>query len=211
MSLYVKGFVLSDNYRKLWELAHNGYRIPGWVIRYEEYDPIIYDLVEIKLIFGEVSIGSRGVSYSPFENTFDDFEKTCRKYGLQFVDVNNIDCIKYVEKWEGTGLLEGVKNKVSLSYDLDSLAFRIINTYDSNPLTVDESNIVFYVVTELHRQNYSFKLDDLWDWLILGEGDVKRTAELCNDVTICNGDVVKEMAIILSEKYIEHEKKGISK
>lgn len=83
------GYELSTDYKKLWDLVQSGQRIPAWLIYTDEvkYEKPIWDLVEVKNIWGEpndYSIGTRGIGYEGAK-TFERFEAICKKYCLHYV------------------------------------------------------------------------------------------------------------------------------
>jgi len=81
----MKGFETSTDYELLWDLIHKGYRIPAWIIYSKEYEEPIYDLVEVKLTFGEYRIGVRGRGYEGFEDGLEGLKQVCTNYELKFV------------------------------------------------------------------------------------------------------------------------------
>lgn len=83
----MKGYYLSKDYKKLFDLIHDGYRVPAWVLYSDEYSKPIYDLVEVKLIHNSErhSIGSRGVGYESFDSTFEAFKKNCESLELRYI------------------------------------------------------------------------------------------------------------------------------
>ena len=82
----IKGYNLSEDYKKLFELIHKGYRVPAWVIYNDEYEEPIYDIVECKLQWGDLwDIGRRGYSYSSFDKTFEGFEMICKSINLRWI------------------------------------------------------------------------------------------------------------------------------
>jgi hypothetical protein len=80
------GFDLSDDYRKLWRLALDGYRIPAWVLSKEK----IHTLVEVKYqkLSRMVDIGTRGISYSGIKETKEEFVENCTILQLKFIMPN---------------------------------------------------------------------------------------------------------------------------
>ncbi|HBG71398.1 MAG: hypothetical protein A2W93_14190 [Bacteroidetes bacterium GWF2_43_63] len=81
----IKGFELSTDYKELWRLIHEGFRIPAWILYSRGYDDPIYDLVEVKTLFGQYRIGVRGIGYEGFSKTIEEFESICKKYELRWV------------------------------------------------------------------------------------------------------------------------------
>lgn len=82
---------LSTDYKLLWELVQSGKRIPAWLVYTDEYEKPIWDLVEVKNIWGEpngYSIGTRGIGYEGARK-FEYFEFICQEYSLHFVCPNN--------------------------------------------------------------------------------------------------------------------------
>lgn len=86
----IKGYKLSTDYKKLWELINNGHRVPAWIIYSKKNQEPIFDLVEVKIKYmgDSYSIGTRGIGYEGFENTFSDFELCCKSNELRFIDIN---------------------------------------------------------------------------------------------------------------------------
>lgn len=85
----MKGFNLSTDYKKLFELIQQGYRIPAWVATaINEDDVPIVNLVEVKLSFfkQKYMIGTSGISYDSYDSTFEQFEKDCTKYSLKYIE-----------------------------------------------------------------------------------------------------------------------------
>lgn len=82
----IKGYDLSTDYEKLFELVQNGYRIPAWVVYSDEYDEPIYDLVEVKLQYdGDFwDICRRGYSYNNGK-TLHEFESACYRIQLRWI------------------------------------------------------------------------------------------------------------------------------
>ena len=82
----MKGFDLSKDYKELWRLINEGYRVPAWVLHTEEYKEPIYNLVEVKINrLGNHSIGSIGIGYSGSENNYDGFLVCCKTFYLEFI------------------------------------------------------------------------------------------------------------------------------
>ena len=84
-------YELSTDYKKLWDLVQSGKRIPAWLIYTDKYEKPIWDLVEVKNIWGEpndYSIGTRGIGYEGAKN-FEWFEAICQKYCLHYVCPQN--------------------------------------------------------------------------------------------------------------------------
>ena len=86
----IKGYNLSTDYQKLWDLIHAGFRIPAWIIYSKEYEEPIYDLVEVKMAYqgDRYSIGIRGTSYDTFDSDFKSFEMNCKSLELRWVSLN---------------------------------------------------------------------------------------------------------------------------
>lgn len=91
----IKGYNLSKDYKRLYDLIQEGHRIPAWIL-YEsklyskdDFDPI-YDLVEVKLSYMSENwdIGTRGRSFSAWEKSFESFEGVCKKLELRWIDFN---------------------------------------------------------------------------------------------------------------------------
>lgn len=82
---------LSTDYKNLWDLIQNGKKIAAWLVYTDEYEEPIWDLVEVKNIWGkpnDYTIGTRGICYDgPKE--FEWFESICKKYSLHYVCPNN--------------------------------------------------------------------------------------------------------------------------
>lgn len=86
----IKGYNLSTDYQKLWDLIHEGFRIPAWIIYSKEYEEPIYDLVEVKMAYKSdmYSIGTRGTSYDTFDSDFKSFKMNCQSLELRWVSLN---------------------------------------------------------------------------------------------------------------------------
>lgn len=86
----IKGYNLSTDYKRLWDLIQDGCRVPAWIVYSKEYDPNdpIYDLVEVKLGYmsDRYDIGVRGISYSTFDKDFKSFEMNCKSLELRFIN-----------------------------------------------------------------------------------------------------------------------------
>jgi hypothetical protein len=83
-----ENFNLSTDYRLLYIRALNNARIPAWIVYTDEHEEPIWDLVEVKKMYGEddrVFIGMRGRDYYSPENTIEWFESICRDLSLHFV------------------------------------------------------------------------------------------------------------------------------
>lgn len=86
------GYQLSTDYKKLWDLIQSGQRIPAWLLHTDKYEEPIWDLVEVKNIWGEpndYSIGSRGIGYEGAKS-FEYFEGICKKYCLHYICIQNM-------------------------------------------------------------------------------------------------------------------------
>lgn len=83
----MKGFILSTDYEKLWDLVNKGYTVPAWIIYSTEYAEDIWDLVEVKhrKLSDCYGIGSRGICYESGENTFEAFKKDCISLELKYI------------------------------------------------------------------------------------------------------------------------------
>ncbi len=83
----MKGFELSTDYMLLWNLIHDGYRIPAWIVYSRKFEDPIYDIVEVKLKYKSdyYSIGVRGIGYESFEENFESFEDNCNSLELRFI------------------------------------------------------------------------------------------------------------------------------
>jgi len=85
----IKGYQLSTDYKKLWELIQKGFRIPAWIVypKGKKSKEPIYDLVEVKIGYmcDKYLIGSRGIGYETFENTYEQFEMIRKTLELQWV------------------------------------------------------------------------------------------------------------------------------
>lgn len=83
----MKGFNTSTDYSKLWDLIHNGYRIPAWILYSDAYREPIFDLVEVKMpkLTKYPSIGTRGIGYEAFENTKEAFVNNCKSLDLRYI------------------------------------------------------------------------------------------------------------------------------
>ena len=82
-SFSVLGFELSIDYKKLWDLIHNGYIIPAWVLYGEKY----WDIVQVKTIDNNKAhiIGSRGRGYEGYDHKIDNFIMSCASCDLHYV------------------------------------------------------------------------------------------------------------------------------
>jgi hypothetical protein len=86
----MKGFKMSRDYKLLWDLIHNDYRIPAWV-DYDRSrvtrDKPLRDIVEVKRAYMREGymIGTRGIGYEPCEQTFEAFKDTCKFHNLEFI------------------------------------------------------------------------------------------------------------------------------
>lgn len=88
----MKGFNTSTDYKLLWELINQGYRIPAWILYSDEYEEPIYDLVEVKIYRGkDYMIGTRGHGYGGLENNQESFIKVCQSLELKFVKPNELE------------------------------------------------------------------------------------------------------------------------
>ncbi len=87
----IKGFDLSTDYKTLWNLIHEGYRIPAWITYSKEYAYPIFDLVEVKMVYmsDRYSIGTRGVGYDTFDSTFEQFEMCCKNLELRWISLSS--------------------------------------------------------------------------------------------------------------------------
>ena len=85
----MKGFNLSTDYKKLFELIHKGYRVPAWIVSClkENGEPLLH-VVEVKITPYKqyYSIGTPGICYDSYDSTFEQFEKDCTKYGLKYIE-----------------------------------------------------------------------------------------------------------------------------
>lgn len=88
MSFEHKLFNLSTDYKKLWNLAKEGHRIPAWIIYTDEFEEPIYDMVEVKKGYmrESVDIGYRGRGYCGWDDSFEAFEAVCKQRELKFID-----------------------------------------------------------------------------------------------------------------------------
>jgi len=86
----MKGFNTSKDYEKLYNLVHEGYRIPAWILYSDEYEEPIYDIVEVKKsrMANHISIGTRGRGFETFEESKKAFVKNCTSLKLFFIDPN---------------------------------------------------------------------------------------------------------------------------
>lgn len=86
----IKDYQLSTDYKKLFDLIHQGYRIAAWVTVSEPpiSERFILQIVEVKLMQfkQKYSIGTAGISYDSFDSTFEQFEIDCKKYSLKYID-----------------------------------------------------------------------------------------------------------------------------
>ena len=89
----MKGFNISTDYSKLWDLIHEGFRIPAWILYSEKFEEPIFDLVEVKKskLSKYPSIGTRGRGYETFENTKQAFVDNCKSLEMLFIipETNN--------------------------------------------------------------------------------------------------------------------------
>lgn len=85
----IKGYNLSTDYKKLFELIHQGYKIPAWIVcnNVAGHSNIIR-LVEVRLTTYKkiYSIGRPGISYDSYDSTFEQFEIDCKKYSLKYIE-----------------------------------------------------------------------------------------------------------------------------
>lgn len=84
----IKGFELSEDYQRLWDLIHDGYRIPAWIVyQKERFEEPIYDLVEVKMAYesDRYSIGVRGTSYDTWDSDLKSFEMNCKIHELRWI------------------------------------------------------------------------------------------------------------------------------
>lgn len=90
MKREIKGYNLSEDYEKLYELINQGYRIPAWILYENSYEEPIYDLVEVKLAYqsSRYSIGVRGTSYDTFDSDLKSFIMNCQSLKLRWVVPN---------------------------------------------------------------------------------------------------------------------------
>jgi hypothetical protein len=83
----IKGFTLSTDYQRMWELINDGYRVPAWII----YGPKLaggfhWDIVEVKRWPDSMyMIGHRGCGYEGFRDTIEDFCTVCEKIALHYI------------------------------------------------------------------------------------------------------------------------------
>lgn len=84
----MKGFELSTDYNRLYELAYEGYRIPAWLLYSDEYAEPIFDLVEVKksTMSKYISIGTRGRGYETFDDSKEAFISNCESLQLKFIE-----------------------------------------------------------------------------------------------------------------------------
>lgn len=80
----IKGFELSTDYKKLWNIIHQGFRVPAW-IEFERHNLLYKDLVEVKFHI-KYSIGTRGIGYESYKNNFKDFNEVCKSLNLRFIE-----------------------------------------------------------------------------------------------------------------------------
>ena len=85
--LLIPGFNLSTDYALLWDLVQENYRIPAWVLYTDEYEPPIWDIVEVKKAWksDHYSIGTRGRGYEGFKGDKQEFLETCMHYCLHYI------------------------------------------------------------------------------------------------------------------------------
>lgn len=86
----MKGFNTSTDYSKLWDLIHDGYRIPAWIL-YKGYEEPIFDIVEVKMpkYSKYPQIGVRGHGYETLTNSKHDFIENCKSLDLLYVIPND--------------------------------------------------------------------------------------------------------------------------
>jgi hypothetical protein len=89
----MKGFNISIDYKLLWELINNDYRIPGWMPIPNDYpgkeDNPIYTIVEIKIgKDGDYLIGYPGQGYAQEFQTEKSFIETCKFWDIKFIIPN---------------------------------------------------------------------------------------------------------------------------
>lgn len=85
----IKGYNLSTDYKRLWDLIQDGNRVPAWIVYCKDYEEPIYDLVEVKLGYmsERYSIGVRGHCYDTFDSDFNSFEMNCKSLELRFINI----------------------------------------------------------------------------------------------------------------------------
>ncbi|MGH2666031.1 hypothetical protein [Flavobacterium sp.] len=83
----MKGFNLSKDYVKLYDLIKRGYRIPAWILYSDKFEKPIFDIVEVKIptLSKFPSIGTRGRGYETFENSEEAFVNNCESLHLKFI------------------------------------------------------------------------------------------------------------------------------
>jgi len=83
----IKGFGLSTDYEKLWELINEGHRIPAWLIYTTTSEGhIFWDIVEVKKWpDSRYMIGYRGCGFEGFKDTLEDFCRVCEKCSLHYI------------------------------------------------------------------------------------------------------------------------------
>lgn len=86
----IKGYNLSTDYKKLFELIQQGYRIPAWIVYSKEYKEPIIDLVEVKMAYksdNRYTIGVRGHGYESWRGfSLEVFDENCKFLELKYID-----------------------------------------------------------------------------------------------------------------------------
>ena len=76
----IPGYILSNNYKKLWELIKNGYLIPAWIEKSEQKR-----IVQVSFNDGYYYIGTIGVGYCGEQNE-NGFFVVCKSYNLHYIE-----------------------------------------------------------------------------------------------------------------------------
>ena len=85
MKSTLKGYKLSVNYKKLWELILNGYIIIGF---FKEGNNINILQIKQKKEFNKTYIGSRAMVYfDEIDATYKEFYYTCKIFNIKFIPI----------------------------------------------------------------------------------------------------------------------------
>lgn len=126
----MKGYKLSTDYDKLWDLIQTGIRVPAWILYSKEFKEPIYDIVEVKMskIFKvpTYNIGSRGISYNELDESKDGFKSACEIWELKYVIPNDITEDKENEAKELLKQLSDKFNDGGLEIEEQSM-FRLLS------------------------------------------------------------------------------------
>ena len=83
----MKGYKISKNYKKLWNLINNDYEIPARILFNKKNKK--YDFVNIKISDNnKYMIYNRGISYG-LETDKKDFLKVCKEFNIEYIIPND--------------------------------------------------------------------------------------------------------------------------